>query len=252
MGLYAYLSPIHNIFSGQSDSINTSMIEPTKYTVSKELLTSACESLPDIEFKFALNSPTGNFFYDKWATKDEFKNTVWDDILKTMPSNEIGEARIIKLDIKTCYAMHADIDDRWHLSFADDKNYLINLEDQKMYQTLPGIWYSMNAGILHSAANFSDRSRYQLVVRQLLIKNTLINPVRVKLNIKERPDNYRYILDKFLSPILNKWNKDKTLSNFVAYDSTLIGFDIEKDAIDTLNEIVHNTNINIEISYDTI
>jgi hypothetical protein len=225
------------------------MIEPTEYTVSKELLTSARESLPEVEFKFALNTPTGDFFYDKWVIKNEFKNTVWEEILNSLPVDNKGEARLIKLDIERCYTMHADIDDRWHLSFDNNNSCLIDLENNKMYQPELGVWHSMNAGILHSAVNFGDSARYQLVVRQLLPKCKLLDPVNVELQLRKPPANYRYVLDNYISPKLNTMCKDKKISKFKPFSDKHISLTIEKSSLLDLDNAIKATNIDIEVNY---
>lgn len=227
------------------------MIHPTEHVVSKELLDSAYSSLPSVEFKFSLNEPTGKFFYDSWKIKEQFKDTVWEDILNSLSVGNIGEARLINLDIERCYTMHADIDDRWHLSFKHSDSYLIDLENKKMHQPKPGVWYSMNAGLLHSAVNFGDAARYQLVVRQLLINHKLVEPVNVKMTVKTPPANYRYILDSCISPILNALCKNKQLSNFNHVGDKYLEFTIERNSIPELDAAILLTNINIEVSYDT-
>ena len=144
------------------------MINKTDYFVS-------ISSIPqDVAFndeKIYLNAPTGDFFYDPWKIKDEYKNTYWDDVLQTLDF-EIGEARIIKLSVGECYLQHADIDDRYHLNITGDNSILINLENYEIFKIFKdGIWYEMDAGIIHSAVNFGQEDRYQLVVRKLLKKN---------------------------------------------------------------------------------
>ena len=225
------------------------MIYPTKHIVARDLLVAASNALPDIEFKFALNNPTGNFFYDPWIIKDEFKNTVWHEIFNSLPFENKGEARLIKLDIERCYTMHADIDDRWHLSFDYNNSYLIDLATKKMHQPEPGIWYTMDAGLLHSAVHFGDKARYQLVVRQLLPKCKLIDPIDVKLQLHDAPGNYRYILDSYISPKLNAMCKDKKVSKFNPINDKHINLTIERSSLAELNIAIAATNINIEVSY---
>ena len=225
------------------------MIYPTAYSVSKELLETAYNSLPDIEFKFSLNEPTGEFFYDRWKIKEQFKDTVWEEILNSLLVDNMGEARLINLEIEKCYTMHADIDDRWHLSFNHNNSYLIDLENKKMYQPEPGVWYSMNTGLLHSAVNFGDAARYQLVVRKLLSKHTLVDPVKVIINVLSQPANYRYILDNCISPILNALCKNKQLSNFNHVGDKYLEFTIERNSIPELDAAILSTNINIEVNY---
>jgi len=253
MDLYAWLSTIHNIFSATIGAINIIMITPTKYTVVEDLLKSAYKCLPEIDFKFSLNKPVGDFFYDQWIIKDEFKDTIWEEILNSLPVENKGEARLIKLDIGRCYTMHSDIDDRWHLSFDTNNSYLIDLESKQMHQPQPGIWYTMNAGLIHSAVNFGDAPRYQLVVRHLLPKCKLLDPVNLTLQIHNAPYNFRFILDNCISPKLNKMCKDKKISNFNPISDKCIKLTIERSSLPELNIAIASTNIDIEIKfYDSI
>jgi hypothetical protein len=227
------------------------MIQPTTHTVSKDLLDTAIKLLPKVDFKLSLNEPTGDFFYDDWKIKEEFKGTVWEEILNSLPENK-GEARIINLDIKTCYTMHSDIDDRWHLSLSSGESYLVDLDNNQLHQTNLGVWYSMDAGRLHSAVNFGDRERYQLVVRKLLDKNALLNPVKVLLSVEDPPANYRYTIDKFISPKLNQWNKQNQLNSFKQNTIYSLSFILEHDRLSELHEAISNVNFKVTVKYEPI
>ena len=228
------------------------MIEQTSYTVPQELLISAYDTLPKIDFKLTLNQPTGDFFYDRWTLKEEYKNTVWEEIINSLPEEDKGEIRIINLDIKTCYTKHSDIDDRWHLSLSNGESFLVDLESNTMHQTHAGCWYIMNAGLLHSAVNFGDRNRYQLVIRKLLTRNILQQPINVLLSIKDPPHNYRFIIDQHLSPKLNLWNKQKVLSNFKQNKDNTISFTIEENKLKELENVISCMELQVEASYDSI
>ena len=230
-------------------TINKNMIVPTNYTVSTDLLDRVMQD--PIYNSFDINVPTGRFFYDPWQIKPEFKNTAWEEVLNTLPEKGIGEAKVRKLDIKTCYTRHADIDDRWHLSFETKNSFLVDLEKDVMHNTTPGVWYSMNAGIMHSAVNFGDSDRYQLVVRKLLPNNQLTSPIKIKMTAKNPPRNYRYIFDQHISPKLNKWCKEGVLTNF-APNSNYIEFELEKTYINELQSSCKDTKIEIELIYDAI
>ena len=206
------------------------MLIKTDYSVPQSLLS----SIPFDSFqtmKTAINRSTGNFFYDPWEIKDEFQDTVFEQLLNTLPKN-IGEARVIVLESENCYTKHADIDDRYHLNLHGDEGYLIDLESNTMYHTVnDGNWYLMNAGILHTAASFGEHKRIQLVVRKLLINNQLIDPVTV--SITSTGENPRYKFDNILSPWLNRANKNNLISNFQYQDNT-VKFNIEKNHLSDL------------------
>ena len=200
------------------------MLIKTEYSIPQSLLSSF--SLDCFQtMKTAINQPTGNFFYDSWIINEEFQNTAFDQILKTLPEN-IGEARIIVLESEKCYTKHADIDDRYHLNLYGDEGYLIDLESNSMYHTnKDGCWYEMNAGILHSAASFGEHKRIQLVVRKLLIRNILKDPVTV--SITTSGNNPRYKFDNILSPWLNMANKNNIITNF-QHKLDTVTFDVER------------------------
>ena len=190
------------------------MLSRTEYRV--ELPIAA--NLSD-QSKVVLNKPTGNFFYDPWEIKEEYKNTVWEDILNSLPLDK-GEARIIKLAPGTTYVSHTDIDDRWHLTLQAQRSYLIDLDSETMYPTVvDGIWYSMNTGKRHVASNFGSIDRLQLVVRQLLTEANELDMVDVKISPAYDQHDYRYYFDDIISPWLNILNKQKKIAEFKHKDS---------------------------------
>lgn len=204
--------------------------------------TDYCIKVPDFDFsndveKLILNEPTGNFFYDPWKIKEEYEGTPWQEILDSIPFHK-GEARLIKMKYGTTYMAHADIDDRWHLSLQGNQSYLIDLDNNEMYLLEQDeVWYEMDAGRIHVAANFGSIDRYQLVVRKLLDKNNLIDPVTVELTIKELVFDFRYQFDYHISPWLNRANKKKLISNFRQSEES-VSFDVEKTAIGDLKDIL--------------
>lgn len=189
------------------------MIKDLNLLINSRVINEASLKLPNIDFKISLNSPTGNFFYDPWELKPEFKNTVWEKILSVLPSN-IGEARLIKLTKGSCYIAHADIDDRWHINIISGKSYLVDLDSTKMYSLKPDRWYDMDAGIVHSAVNFGGEDRVQLVVRKLLTNATLKSPMTIEITSDTSDNSWRYLFDNTYSPILNRLNKEGKLADF--------------------------------------
>ena len=214
------------------------MLTQTNYTINTALLQEACASLPDHGMKTTINKPSGDFFYDAWVLKDEYKGTVWETLYKSLPVDK-GEARIIILDPGQCYQSHADIDDRYHLNILGDESYLIDLVREQMHKLEQnGIWYYMDAGFIHSASNFGRRSRIQLVIRKLLRKNHLTNPVPVI--IKTTLDNInhaRFLFDNTLSPWLNEANKIGYITNF-SYTPERVTFTIEQRKLESLKNIL--------------
>lgn len=208
------------------------MIKPSKYRVPTSIIEQTLEILPEREFRVTINEPTGDFFYDNWVLKKEYIGTVWETLYNSLPVSK-GEARVITLDPGTCYQSHADIDDRWHLNIRSESAYLIDLSNGVLHKIQQdGIWYDMDAGPIHSAANFGRPHRVQLVVRKLLLRNTLINPVNVRVSSSKLSIyDSRYEFDQAASMWLNRANKNGTISNF-KYDKHVVTFDIERKCLD--------------------
>lgn len=209
------------------------MIKETNIAVSPELYQRCGNCLPKIDFKLSLNQPTGRFFYDPWEIKPEFKHTPWDEILQTLPPT-IGEARLIKLEPGNCYFSHGDIDDRYHLNLSGRKSYLVDLDNNIMH-ALPntGNWYTINTAIHHSAVNFGDIPRIQLVVRQLLNNATIAEYKKISIVLDTSKPDYRYQFDEILSPWLNLGCKSGIINNFTVVDST-VNFNLHSAFVNNL------------------
>jgi hypothetical protein len=213
------------------------MLSPTKYSIDVDILNEAVSQSQHTEFKYTINQPTGDFFYDPWIIKPELKGTVWETILNSLPVEQ-GEARVIVLKPGTSYYCHADADDRWHLNLQSEYGYLLDLDNSTMHQLrTDGIWYDMDAGRKHSAANFGNVDRIQLVVRHLLDKNVLVKPVDVKIVVKINTPDFRYQFDSTISPWLNRANKQGIINNFKFVDGE-VSFSIEQDCVASLKQIL--------------
>lgn len=185
-------------------------------------------------FKTSLNFPTGNFFYDPWKIKPEFKGTIWESLLKSLPEDQ-GEARVIVMQPGTTYMAHADIDNRWHYNIQGEESYLIDLENTKMHLLeQDGYWYYMDAGRMHVASNYGSIPRIQLVVRELLIESNKKNFVSVTIKPKTQIFNYRYKFDRYISTWLNKTDKLGLLKDFKFKDE-IVYFKTSRDILSKLN-----------------
>lgn len=210
------------------------VIFKTLYNVDLELIKTAWNSIiPPV----TINEPTGRFFYDKWKLKPEFVGTAWQLIYDSLPEPK-GEARIIRLVGGSGYIGHADIDDRYHLNLTGKKSFIIDLEKNIMHSlTADGHWYNMDAGIIHTAVNFGNFVRDQLVIRQLLKENHLVSPINIKIiSTLDDLDEARYIMDNAISPWLNRANKNGLITNF-NHDGKSFTLSIEKDQLSTLQEL---------------
>ena len=216
------------------------MLTTLKYKVSPDAIQNALAHIPTDSLRVTISQPTGNFFYDPWVVKEEFVGTVWEQLLSVLPAANVGEARVITLAPGSCYQIHADIDDRYHLNIAGDNGYLVDIEHNDLHQTVQdGQWYLMDAGRLHSAANFGRDFRLQLVVRKLLIRNVLSNSVPINLisNNSMTDDHNRFLFDNTISPWLNKANKLGYINDF-SYSPVSVKFNIEHAKLDLLKDIL--------------
>lgn len=216
------------------------MLTRTEYkiTVPPNKIEEALYRLPRDDFRFTLNRPSGNFLYDPWVIKDGHRNTVWEDLLNSLPGN-IGEARVIILDGGQCYQSHGDIDNRYHLNLTGSMSYAVNLETNTIFEMLnDGYWYDFDAGLRHSAANFGRDFRAQLVVRKLLIKNTLTDPVKLRIVSTLPVDDTRFIGENTLTPWLNRADKQGIITDLTIADTGIIEFLIEKDQVPKLTAIL--------------
>ena len=185
--------------------------------------------------KHDLTRPTGDFFYDAWVLKDEYIGSVWEQIWNSLPF-DTGQARIIVLASPSCYTQHADIDDRYHLNLFGDEDYLIDLESQKMYKLdKDNTWYEMDAGKLHTAISIGEHIRMQLVVRKLLTRHTLKDPVKITITLAG--DNPRYHFDNKISPWLNRANKNGIITSFTQNNPN-VSFEIERECLQDFEEIM--------------
>lgn len=214
------------------------MLTKTHYTADPNLFQEALYSLPEDGMKTTINEPTGNFFYDPWVLKAEYKGTVWETLYNSLPTAK-GEARIIILDPGSCYQIHADIDNRYHLNISGEECYLIDVVREQMHLLeQDGTWYDMDAGILHTATNFGRRHRVQLVVRHLLKKNKLVNPVEVSLSTTiANTNDARFIFDSHVSPLLNEANRLGFINNFIQ-SAISITFNIEQDRLESFKRVL--------------
>lgn len=210
------------------------MIKETQFYVHSKFMDEAKLSINQFDGKTALNQPTGNFFYDHWIIKDQYRGTVWETILSTLDF-PYGEARIIILQPGESYMAHADIDDRFHLNIVGNKSFLIDISKQKMYPTnCDGIWYEMDAGKIHSATNYGDIPRAQLVVRKLLKRGKFYESKHIVITPKQLRHDYRYQFDNHISPWLNEMNKSKKMNNF-KFDIDRVEFDLDNSVISELH-----------------
>lgn len=202
------------------------MLTKTYYSVKENDLESAVsfifEKYPSLllndKEKIVLNQPLGDFFYDPWTLKAEYKGSPLESIYDSLNGKK-GEARIISMQPGVCYMAHSDIDNRWHLSLSGSESYLIDLETQNMFDLKQDkLWWYMDASKRHTAANFGDSVRIQIVIRELLQYS---ENATHSISIKPLGTNGRFIFDKNISPFLNFANKQNKLAKFSINNDTV-------------------------------
>jgi hypothetical protein len=225
------------------------MITQTNYFVNRSIRDQLQSANIDVEFKLPINQSTGDFFYDPWTIKQEYKDTVWERLLSTLP-DKIGEARLIKLEPGQAYRSHADIDDRYHFNIQGERSFVIYTDANLIYpQEESSYWADMNAGEIHSAVNTGRIDRIQLVVRKLLNKNVLTDPVSIKMTLREFKPDYRYVFDEYYSPWLNSANKNGIIHNFV-FAQDCVSFNIERSYLEEF-KLIETSYFNLSIGEST-
>jgi hypothetical protein len=194
-----------------------------------------------------LNEPTGDFFYDTWKIKDLYKDTIWQQVLDTLPMS-IGQARIIKLEPGESYMAHADIDNRWHLNLTGEQAYLIDLDNKVMHECVrDNRWAYMDASRIHAATNYGSIPRLQLVVREPLRNSRQpIDLVNINIEAAYEQHDYRYKFDKNFSPFLNRANQKYKLADF-AHTTFNVTFKLEREMLAEFEQLV---NKDFKVTYE--
>ena len=185
-----------------------------------------------------LNEPTGDFFYDNWKIKDLYRDTIWEQVLDSMPMS-IGQARIIKLKPGESYMAHADIDNRWHLNLTGEQAYLIDLDNKVMHEcTKDNRWAYMDASRIHAATNYGSIPRLQLVVRETLFKSRQpVDFVAISIEPAYEQHDFRYKFDKIFSPFLNRANQKYKLADF-AHTTFSLTFKLERELLEEFKQLI--------------
>jgi len=193
-----------------------------------------------------LNEKTGDFYYDEWHIKDLYKDTLWEEILNTLPST-VGQARVIKLAPGESYMAHADIDNRWHLNLSGEQAYLIDLDHRVMHEcTRDNYWAYMDASCIHAATNYGSVSRLQLVVRELLHRIQPVDLVSIAIEAAYDQHDFRYKFDKIFSPFLNRANQKHKLADF-AHTTFSLKFKLERELLEEFNKL---TTKDFKVTYE--
>ena len=213
------------------------MITKQIWTCPEGLIEQALKECP-ITGTTVLNEPTGDFFYDPWQIKALYKDTLWKQVLDSMPMT-IGQARIIKMEPGDSYMAHADIDNRWHLNLSGEQAYLIDLDEKIMYECeRDNRWAYMDTSRIHAATNYGSVPRLQLVVREPLRRSRQpVDLVSISMEPAYEQHDFRYKFDKIFSPFLNRANWAYKLADF-AHNTFNLSFKLERELLEEFNQLV--------------
>ncbi len=213
------------------------MITKQIWVCPEGLIDQALKEHPITE-SIVLNEPTGDFFYDKWVIKEFYKDTIWEQVLDTMPMS-IGQARIINLAPGESYMAHADIDNRWHLNLTGEQAYLIDLDEKVMYECVrDNRWAYMDASRIHAATNYGSIPRLQLVVREPLRRSRQpVDLVSISMEPAYEQQDFRYKFDNRFSSFLNRANQKHKLADF-AHTTFSLSFKLERELLEEFEKLV--------------
>jgi hypothetical protein len=213
------------------------MITKQIWVCPEGLIDQALKEHPITE-SIVLNEPTGDFFYDKWVIKEFYKDTIWEQVLDTMPMS-IGQARIINLVPGESYMAHADIDNRWHLNLTGEQAYLIDLDEKVMYECVrDNRWAYMDASRIHAATNYGSIPRLQLVVREPLRRSRQpVDLVSISMEPAYEQQDFRYKFDNRFSSFLNRANQKHKLADF-AHTTFSLSFKLERELLEEFEKLV--------------
>ncbi len=187
-----------------------------------------------------INYPLGNWLYDPYEIKEIWKGTALEELLNLVSTEyPIGEARLIRLTPGDCYLSHTDVDDRIHINLTgNDQSYLINLDNQTMYKTVPDdIVYYMDASHKHVAANFGSKDRIQLVIRIRLKRIDKPQFSTRIIKFKSFHETFRYDFDNNISNLISKKIKQGKIGFFDFNTEELFIKSDEDSFKDILNHI---------------
>lgn len=203
----------------------------------------------DSKNRCCLNKPKGNWLFDDYEILPEWKESAFDRFLSSLPFR-VGEARLMKLTPGTCYPCHSDLDDRYHLNLTSNEQcYLIDLESHKMYPVrADSKVYHMNANLLHTAVNFGDVDRIQLVIRKPLERISNEGMIHKLIEFVDPDFNFRYKFDQTISPFIGKLSKEKKIAWFEPISDTKMTIKITQEGLDQLLEKFHKCEFKYNMS----
>lgn len=198
--------------------------------------------------RLELNNPTGEFFSDPWATKEEFVNTPIGEVLSKL--GNIGQARLLALESGESYTAHCDPDDRIHLAIVTNPySYLVDISFNNLHHlNADGHVWHMDTGRIHVAANWGPRTRIHLNVRVLLPK---YSSERKGLRIKVLEGDYDWKQLAYMPMMgaVNKYVKNGYITGFKGISEKEILININyPDVLNTAFTLIRNAGVTLEVT----
>lgn len=210
-------------------------------------------------FPLQMHTTNNNFFYGERQLLDRYKGTEFERLWNSLESP--GEAQIQVLDRGRCYIGHCDVDDRYHITLFGNNSYLIDIEKNNLFPTEIDntVWF-LETSTKHTAANFGTVPRVQLVIRKLLNKNKLKNPIPVFLHLQSEDTHFknaaRYKFDTMVQSFINIGiNKNKTVDQFkgdlaTASSDVAVYFEIEQDCLADVEQLASDVDCVVKVGND--
>jgi hypothetical protein len=118
-----------------------------------------------------------NFTDEYTAFNSEFKNTAFEKVYKIVQDVakkdgvQIGRTRLLRLNPKTCYSLHKDIEEfRYHVPITSNKSCFFVIADKIFKMPQVGSLYRFYTKETHTAVNASFEIRDHLVFDTYIAK----------------------------------------------------------------------------------
>ena len=202
----------------------------------------------DDMFKLDLNQPTGNFYYDPWQLKPEYEHTAVAQLLHQLAP--VGQVKIVSIPPGQCYLAHSDVEDRYHVTLQSEHSYVLDITHQQVYECrVDDRVYHTNTAQLHTVMNAGYVPRIQLVIRELLTRHQLVNPVRIHIQATQAPHNLRQQWDNHILVWCNLAHKQGIITDFDPMNSEAqVQFHMESDHLDSLRAVLGQCGFSTELT----
>lgn len=222
------------------------MIHETEFRFDIDPILEQFSMMPDFGKRLTLNETNGNLLTGRYTVKPEYQGTPLGDVLKAL--DDIGEARLLKLESAECYTAHCDPDDRYDMVITTNPHcYLIDIEKQKMHQLpVDGRIWRLDTSIRHTAVNFGSRDRVYLNIRHRL---PLFESPGYHLRFSGGDFDWKQVLYEDTMKMLNTKIKSKEITGIEKINDLEIRLNCSRDTIDYIKTNAESKGFTIEINF---